>query len=30
MSTENTIAWRITMIMGASSNNNMVSIERLV
>lgn len=30
MDTSNTIAWRITMIIGASFNNNMISIERLV
>ena len=30
MDTSNTIAWRITMILGASFNNNMISIERLV
>jgi hypothetical protein len=30
MDTGNTIAWRITMIIGSSYNNNMISIERLV
>ena len=30
MDTSNTIAWRITMIVGASYLNNMISIERLV
>jgi hypothetical protein len=30
MDTSNTIAWRITMIVGAGYNNNMISIERLV
>ena len=29
MDTSNAIAWRITMILGASVNNNMISIERL-
>jgi hypothetical protein len=28
--TSNTIAWRITMVIGSDYNNNMVSIERLV
>jgi hypothetical protein len=30
MDTSNTIAWRITMILGSGFNNNMISIERLV
>jgi hypothetical protein len=30
MDTTNTFAWRITMIIGANYNNNMISIERLV
>ena len=30
MDTSNNIAWRITCIIGASFNNNMISIERLV
>ena len=30
MDTGNTIAWRISLIIGAAYNNNMVSIERLV
>jgi len=30
MDTSNTIAWRITMILGSSYNNNFISIERLL
>jgi hypothetical protein len=30
MDTSAGIAWRITMIIGADYNNNMISIERLV
>jgi hypothetical protein len=30
MDTSNTIAWRISLILGAAYNNNMISIERLV
>ncbi len=30
MDTGNNIAWRISLIVGAAYNNNMVSIERLV
>jgi len=29
MDTSNSIAWRITMILGAGVNNNLISIERL-
>ena len=29
MDTSNSIAWRITMILGAGTNNNLISIERL-
>ena len=30
MDTSNTIAWRISLILGAAYNNNMISIERLI
>jgi hypothetical protein len=29
MDTSNSIAWRITMILGAGVNNNLITIERL-
>jgi hypothetical protein len=29
MDTSNSIAWRISCIMGASYNNNLITIERL-
>jgi hypothetical protein len=29
MDTSNSIAWRITMILGAGVNNNIITIERL-